>query len=96
MNEGGLLLIQINHEGDNILLEIEDNGIGRKESRVNGEKGAGKGMSMIDQTIRIINKFNQKKIRLTITDSEDELGHPRGTKVSIVIPVGMNYRFYEK
>ena len=96
INDGGLLLIRINNEGGNILLEIEDNGVGRRESHGKGDKGTGKGMSMIDQTIRIINKFNQKKIRLTITDLEDELGHPRGTLVGIVIPQGMNYRFYEK
>jgi len=96
LNGGGLLIVRVNRKGEEIILEIEDNGVGRKDSRENGDKGTGKGMSMIDQTIRIINKFNQKKIRLTITDLEDEQGHSRGTKVSIVIPVGMNYRFYEK
>ena len=96
MKEGGLLIIRINHEGGNILLEIEDNGVGRITSRLNGEKGTSKGMSIIEHTIMIINKFNQKKIRLTIIDLEDEQGHSRGTLVRIVIPVGMNYRFYEK
>jgi len=96
LNQGGLLIIRINHNGNEILLEIEDNGIGRKMSQINGERGTGKGMSRIDQLIAIINKFNQKKIRLSITDLEDEQGQPRGTLVHLSIPAGMNYRFYDK
>ena len=96
LNNGGLLIIRIHREGDNLILEIEDNGVGRKEAVKIGEKGTGKGMTMIDQLITIINKFNQKKIRLTITDLEDEQGQPRGTLVRLSIPSEMNYRFYEK
>ena len=96
LNRGGLLIIRINRNGHEIILEIEDNGIGRKMSQTNGDQGTGKGLSMIDQFISIINKFNQKKIRLTITDLEDEQGQPRGTLVHLSIPAGMNYRFYEK
>jgi two-component sensor histidine kinase len=96
LSKGGLLIIRIQRDGDNIILEIEDNGVGRKETITNGESGTGKGMSMIYQLITIINKFNQKKIRLTITDLEDEQGKSYGTLVHLAIPVGMNYWFYKK
>jgi LytS/YehU family sensor histidine kinase len=91
---GGVLTIRVAGDGKNIRIGIEDNGVGRKNAKANGSHGTGKGMAIMDQSIVIFNKFNQKKIRLDITDLEDGQGKSRGTLVSIVIPVGMKYRFY--
>ena len=91
---GGVLIIRVSGDGKNIRIGIEDNGVGRKNAKANGSHGTGKGMAIMDQSIVIFNKFNQKKIRLDITDLEDGQGKSRGTLVSIVIPVGMKYRFY--
>ena len=92
---GGILAVRIQHAGESLSIEIEDNGIGRKSAAVNGERGTGKGTSLIEQTIRIINRFNHRKIQLTIADLEDVMGTPRGTLVTILVPAGINYRFYE-
>jgi len=91
---GGVLTIRVTAEGKNIRIAIEDNGVGRKNAKANGSYGTGKGMAIMDQSIIIFNKFNQKKIRLDITDLEDGQGKSRGTLVLIVVPVGMKYRFY--
>jgi two-component sensor histidine kinase len=96
LNGGGMLIIRVDHENNVVIIEVEDNGIGRKQAGMTGEKGTGKGMEMMYQTIRIINRFNRKKIRLTITDLKDGQLHPSGTLIRITIPAGMKYRFFEK
>jgi LytS/YehU family sensor histidine kinase len=96
LKEGGMIIIRALHENHDLILEIEDNGVGRKAAPSNGEIGTGKGIPMMEQTISIINKFNPKDIRITITDLEDEQGHPLGTKVIILLPKDMNYRFYSE
>ena len=91
LNEGGNLKVSVHQRGDRVTIDIRDNGIGRKEAGRSGEHGTGKGMAIIDQTVKIINQFNQKKIGYQITDLEDDRSNPAGTLVSITIPVGMNY-----
>jgi len=91
LNEGGNLKVSVHQQGDWVTIDILDNGIGRKEAGRSGEPGSGKGMAIINQTVKIINQFNQKKISYQITDLEDDRSNPAGTLVSITIPVGMNY-----
>ena len=94
MGKDGILIVRINQIRNNLILEIEDNGIGRKKAEATGTHGTGRGMSIIDQTIATFNRYNQKKIQTEIHDLEDEQGQPRGTLVRLIIPVGMKYRFY--
>jgi len=93
LKEGGELKVIVHQQGNQVMIDITDNGIGRKEAGKRGEHGAGKGMIFIDQSIKIINNFNQKKIRYQVTDLADEHSNSTGTLVSITIPIGMNYRF---
>ncbi|MDD4554039.1 MAG: histidine kinase [Bacteroidales bacterium] len=95
LQSGGMLEIRIRQEKSELVIGISDNGVGRKEAGVHGEHGTGKGISIIDQTIRIINKFNKRKINYVIVDPEDEQGQSTGTTVIITIPVDMNYSFYK-
>jgi|GEM_PF-3972899 len=44
-------------------------------------------------TVLIINKFNKKKISYIINDLQDEQGKSSGTRVTVTIPVDMNYSF---
>ncbi|HNW74256.1 MAG TPA: sensor histidine kinase, partial [Bacteroidales bacterium] len=91
----GKLEIKVRQEKSETIISISDNGVGRKEAGMNGEHGTGKGISIIDQTIRIINKFNNRKISYVIVDPEDERGKSTGTNVTIIIPLDMNYSFYK-
>jgi len=92
---GGNLEIQVRQQRSELTIWISDNGVGRKEAGERGEHGTGKGISIIDQTIRIINRFNKKKITYVIDDPVDEQGHSTGTTVRITIPMDMNYSFYK-
>ncbi|MBE0646358.1 MAG: histidine kinase [Bacteroidales bacterium] len=77
-----------------ITISIEDNGVGRTAAARNGSTGTGKGMGIMEQYFEILNKYNQQKITSQITDLTDAAGEPCGTRVEIVLPEGVRYRFY--
>lgn len=78
-----------------IILEIEDNGIGRKAASVLGEHGTGKGMAIAEHIIEIFNRYNQQKIEMVIEDLTNPDGSARGTLIRYSIPVGMKYDIYK-
>lgn len=83
----GLLKIQYKLEGENILVRIEDNGIGRKKSgeikTKNQRKTQSTGMYNIESRLRIINSMFNTKISLVVSD----LNSDHGTRVEVVIPI---------
>ena len=83
----GLLKIQYKLEGENILVRIEDNGIGRKKSREiktkNQRKTQSTGMYNIESRLRIINSMFNTNISLVVSD----LNSDHGTRVEVVIPI---------
>jgi len=93
LSRGGELKVVIQQQGETLLIEIRDNGIGRKEAGRSGEPGAGKGTTIIDQSLKIINNYNHKKISYRVNDLYDNHANPAGTQVSITIPLGINYNF---
>jgi len=96
MDEEGHLWIRVNKVGRRLQIEIEDNGVGRNQASVNGSTGTGKGLKIMEQFCETFNRFNQHKIRVKIIDLVDNSKHPTGTKVSLSIPIGLKYNFYEK
>ncbi len=74
-----------------LVLEIEDNGIGRKEAGKSKSGGTGKGMKIMDQFFAIINRYNTRKLKSEIVDLHDDAGNPSGTLVRIFIPEGMKF-----
>lgn len=90
--EKGNLFIRIRTEHDYLIMEVEDNGIGRKlakkikESHGNSEYQS-QGSQLVRDQLRTINKITKKENTMEIVDLYDENKKPRGTKVVI--------KFYE-
>jgi LytS/YehU family sensor histidine kinase len=82
-------------EKNALMVEIEDNGIGRKaatiirDKRQRGHKSFA--TSSIQQRIELMNKLMEKPIRLQVVDKKDSSGKPTGTKILIVIPYESNF-----
>jgi hypothetical protein len=95
LTHGGVLTVRATSEKRNLLLAIEDNGVGRRSAAGNGSSGTGKGMAIIQEAIAIINKFNRQQITVVIHDLTDEKGQSSGTRITLTIPAEMNYSFYE-
>jgi ligand-binding sensor domain-containing protein len=69
------------------VIEITDNGIGRKKAlSLRSSKHKSKGIQLVKERIDLLNYKAERKIRLEVIDLEDEHGNHPGTKVIIVIP----------
>lgn len=90
--EAGKVELRLSKEGDELLCEIQDNGIGRKKAaelkaqkQTNHKRSMG--MQITQDRIEIINKLYNINASVHIYDVEDEKGQPGGTKVKLTIPV---------
>jgi LytS/YehU family sensor histidine kinase len=86
--EKGHLLIEIapGQAPGEIICIVDDNGIGRKQSKLlnkdNAIKRESHGSNLVDELIAIINKFEKFRIEITYFDKEEPL---TGTRVQLSI-----------
>lgn len=93
----GLLKINMQIEGDTLLISILDNGIGRKKSREQKQrmqengghlpKHTSVGLELIESYILAFAKKHKGKGKLNIIDLYDEAENARGTQVDIQLPL---------
>ncbi len=88
----GKVLIRLSKQGDNILCEIEDNGIGRARAQeLRAQKSSSHkrsmGMQITKDRIEMINKLYNTNTSVQVIDLDDEDGNAMGTKVELIIPV---------
>lgn len=97
MGASGKITITSGSDAKYLYLKLTDNGIGRKNAAVNktSHQSTGKGLAMMNQFFREVNKINDRKISVNIIDLSDDSGNPSGTEVLITIPLQMKYRMYE-
>ena len=86
-NEKGFLKVTLTHKDvETILIEISDNGIGRKKSKElktdHQKKQQSKGMQNIKQRIAILNEMYKDKVDVFIEDLYDD---ETGTKVILTL-----------
>jgi hypothetical protein len=89
--EGGKIEIILSHEGENHIIIIKDNGIGRTASHSFKSGGMGYGIRTIQRIFEIINKNNLYKSTLDIRDFSDN-EFSSGTEVVIKIPDIYSFR----
>ena len=86
----GNLLLKISRESENLVVEIKDDGIGRKRSAelktVNQKKHNSTGIRNIEQRLNILNKVYGTRYRVNIED----LPEGEGTIVRLVLPLHKN------
>jgi sensor histidine kinase YesM len=85
LKSGGILDVKIRNEGNELIIEISDNGIGRQKAAEMKGGSTGKGLKVMDELYRIYNKYYDEKIGSEITDLFDRDGTPSGTRVLIKI-----------
>jgi tetratricopeptide (TPR) repeat protein len=87
----GRIQIRIRRSGDRVILEVEDDGIGRVKAqelirqRDKYHKSMATAITM--ERIRVLNRRLKRKITMEIIDLKDEKGEARGTRVVFVVPV---------
>ena len=86
--EGNNLKIQYSLENKSLLVEVEDNGIGRKKaSESKKSKHKSFAINLTQRRLEKLNRKNKNKIFFEIIDLESEEGKALGTKVKFHIPL---------
>jgi len=89
----GLISIRIEKSETEILITIEDNGVGRETAaKYRGERPVeyqSKGITLTQKRIDILNVSNEEKVNTSIIDLKDENGYAKGTKVILSFPLSV-------
>ena len=88
--KNGLLKLKMIMAEECLIVEVEDNGIGREESE-KMQRGKGKlhksmGLEIVRKRVDSLNKIMLNKINMDIVDLYDDDGKSRGTLVKLCIP----------
>jgi len=85
-NGGGILNIRAYSKDHLLILEIEDNGVGRTLSQKGEIASTGKGQQIMEHFYDLYHQLTGIRVRSEILDLYNETGEPAGTKVQIFIP----------
>ncbi len=86
--EKGNIRVRINRKGDALVIEVEDDGVGReKAGEMTAKDHKSLATGIIRERIKTINKNRKQKITLNIRDLFDDNHKATGTLVQIRIPL---------
>jgi tetratricopeptide (TPR) repeat protein/anti-sigma regulatory factor (Ser/Thr protein kinase) len=87
--EGKIRIEMIPNSSSYLLINIEDNGIGREKAKEimnkNGKTRKTHGINIVGERFRLYNMLNKTNIRFEYTDLYDPSGVPCGTRVSLYL-----------
>ncbi|THU39459.1 histidine kinase [Niastella caeni] len=90
-DKDGIVTITVKQENDNLIVILEDNGIGRKAAMqyksISPINYQSKGLSLTADRIDMFNKEHERKITMYIDDLEDNFHNSLGTRVTISFPI---------
>ena len=89
--DGGKVDISVERNGNDLLITIRDNGIGRAAATQKLTAGTGKGQQITGRLFDLMNQKNRQNIRFEIKDLLDKNRNPAGTEVKINLPLNFNY-----
>lgn len=83
------LFIRVYNQHNHVVIEVEDNGIGREAAAKFSKESSGLGFKMTYQILELYQKTNGVKISCKIIDLVDKQNNPSGTLVRLSIPVSL-------
>ena len=92
LEEGGEVIIRILKHHDNLVLEIEDNGLGldyNEHSSKHVHNHESMALKITKERLHILEKDTKKKTQLEIFDKKKKDPYERGTIARIVLPITM-------
>ena len=88
--EKGFLKLKLSQTADHLLIEIEDNGIGRERSQAlktrHQKAQKSTGLKNTEERLKIINELYKKEVKVSIADL-DPSAEDVGTRVEIKLPI---------
>lgn len=92
--KGGVLEISVQSSDKMMVIDIKDNGIGRKPAQARNGDSTRRGMKIVGQMFSLLNQYNREKLSYRITDLSDRDQNPCGTEVQLLIPKNLNCIFH--
>ena len=94
LNNGGLVEVVFKIDNEFLLVEINDNGIGRDRAAVlktqrRGKNHQSKAQSIIDLRMQMFSELHKKNFSYDIVDLFDKKKNPLGTSVKLKIPIDL-------
>ncbi|MBA7578447.1 hypothetical protein ES708_20309 [subsurface metagenome] len=87
-NQGGRIDVRFLDRSDHISLEVEDDGIGRKQAAKSGQKKhRSRAIEITKDRMILLSKYSKVKLEFNIIDLFDEHNTPCGTKVIFRLPM---------
>ncbi len=84
----GKIVIDFTLENDKLILEVEDNGIGRTEAdKLKKKEHKSLATEITNNRLTLLGKSFKKKAEINIQDLTDDNNNPTGTKVIIKLPI---------
>jgi LytS/YehU family sensor histidine kinase len=87
----GKLTISFYKQGENMICEVDDNGIGRVKSQqlktLTHIEYQSRGMELTQKRLELISKVTNSEFKIDVLDKKDEHEKPLGTKVIIKFPI---------
>ncbi len=80
-DKGGMITIKIKRKDNETIIEICDNGIGRKKASEIVNFGTGKGINIAKEMFDLYKKLHKNEVRFEIIDLFDENNKAIGTKI---------------
>ncbi len=91
LQDGGKLLIRFTRLADQLLVSVEDNGIGRKRSQamktMQRIPQRSHGMKVTAERLSLLNSRAGTRAEIIVTDLTDEYNDPSGTRVDLILPL---------
>lgn len=86
-----LLIIELNEENNILLVNINDNGVGREEAgrikKMSNFNHVSKGLFLVNEKIQALKDISGLEVKIETIDLIDSLNNSMGTRVNISIPI---------
>ncbi len=83
--QSGIVTVSVLPSGSHIIIQIEDDGVGRGNDHMETEENNGKGLQVLEQIYSAVNQLYKMKITQHFEDLKEKDGKPAGTRVNISI-----------
>jgi tetratricopeptide (TPR) repeat protein len=87
MEEGGRLDVYFKEEGDFLVMEIVDNGMGLRKNAAHEDEHTSLAIAITRERIDLLNKKNRHKSEFKISDADPSRSSAKGVRVSFKIPL---------
>ena len=90
--DGGHINIRVGRHGDNVVIEVEDDGIGREAAQKVSQQSTKQGLRILMDQVGLYNHRNRKPITQRVDDLRDVEGKAAGTRFVMCVPMGYVFR----